>query len=71
MFFARSLAVRWMEKFAMPAPIEFGRLLQVAEGEEFVGAVQRLLEVKRRSPDLGLTPQIAPIWQFIETEQAD
>jgi hypothetical protein len=65
------LAVRWMEKFAMPAPIEFERLLGVAETEkDFLDAVQDLLEVKRRSPEMGLSPQVPPIQQFIERELA-
>jgi uncharacterized protein len=64
------LAVRWMERFAVPAPIEFDRLLQVAEGETFLGAVHELLEVKRRSPEMGMSPQIPPIQEFIEIELA-
>jgi predicted nucleotidyltransferase len=63
------LAVRWMERFATPAPIEFDRLLVVAETEkDFLGAVQGLLEVKRRSPEMGLSPQIPALQEFIETE---
>ncbi|MEO8023535.1 nucleotidyltransferase domain-containing protein [Polaromonas sp.] len=62
------LAVRWMERFSTPAPIEFDQLLRVADDEAFVGAVQELLEVKRRSPEMGLSPQIPPIQQFIESE---
>lgn len=62
------LAVRWMERFATPAPIEFHRLLEVAEEPAFIGAVQDLLEVKRRSPEMGLSPRIRPIQEFIEAE---
>jgi uncharacterized protein len=63
------LAVRWMEKLGTPAPIEFDRLLQVAETESgFLDAVQDLLEVKRRSPEMGLSPQIPAIQRFIEAE---
>lgn len=65
------LAVRWLERFGTPAPIEFDRLLQVAQQEqEFLLAVQELLELKRRSPEMGLSPQIPAIQRFIELELA-
>jgi len=64
------LAVRWMERFATPAPIEFDRLLNVAEDSAFLEAVQELLEVKRRAPEMGLSLQIPPIHRFIESELA-
>jgi len=65
------LAVRWIEKFATPAPIELGRLLEVVEKREGVlGAIDDLLELKRRSPEMGLSPPVPAIQRFIETELA-
>lgn len=62
------LAVRWMERYATPAPIEFERLLTMAHESDFLGAVQELLEVKRRSPEMGLSRRVPVIQDFIESE---
>lgn len=63
------LSVRWLEHYQTPAPIEFQRLLEFVEGEEGLGAaINDLLAVKRASPEMGLSPQIAPIQRFIERE---
>lgn len=63
------LSVRWLEHYQAPAPIEFQRLLEFVEGEEGLGsAIHDLLALKRESPELGLSPQVAPIQKFIERE---
>lgn len=63
------LSVRWLEHYQTPAPIEFQRLLEfVAGAEELSTAIEDLLAVKRESPEMGLSPQIAPIQKFIESE---
>ncbi len=63
------LSVRWLEKFSTPAPIEFEKLLETIEREpDLLRAIDDLITVKRASPELGLSPQIAPIQQFIERE---
>lgn len=63
------LSVRWLEHYQTPAPIEFQRLFELVEGEVGLGAaINDLLEVKRASPEMGLSPQIAPIQRFIERE---
>jgi predicted nucleotidyltransferase len=63
------LSVRWLEHYQTPAPIEFHRLLEFAANENGLGAaIHDLLEVKRASPEMGLSPQIAPIQRFIERE---
>ncbi len=65
------LSVRWLEHYQTPAPIEFHRLLEFVEKEEGLrSAINDLLELKRVSPELGLSPQIAPIQKFIENELA-
>lgn len=65
------LAVRWLERFSQPAPIEFERLLQVLDGEEgILEAIHELLALKRRSPELGLSEPVPPIQRFIEGELA-
>jgi predicted nucleotidyltransferase len=63
------LSVRWLEHYQTPAPIEFHRLLEFVEGEkELSMAINDLLELKRISPEMGLSPQIAAIQRFIERE---
>lgn len=63
------LSVRWLQHYQTPAPIEFQRLLEFAATEEGLGsAIEDLLAVKRESPEMGLSPQIAPIQQFVERE---
>ncbi|WP_454834627.1 nucleotidyltransferase domain-containing protein [Pseudomonas lini] len=63
------LSVRWLEQFDKPAPIEFDKLREVIDGEsELQQAIDDLLAIKRASPEMGLSPQIMPIQQFIERE---
>jgi len=63
------LAVRWMERFGTPAPIEFGKLVAMVESDQaLVRAIDALLEQKRMSPELGLSPQVPAIQDFIVSE---
>jgi uncharacterized protein len=63
------LAVRWLERYGKPAPIEFGKLLEVLDGDgPLLDAIDALLEQKRASPELGLSPQVPAIQQFIVDE---
>jgi uncharacterized protein len=63
------LAVRWIERERRPAPIVFQDLLELLPAsDELVQSITRLLEMKRRSPELGLAPRIDVINQFIEAE---
>jgi predicted nucleotidyltransferase len=63
------LAVRWLEKYGTAAPIEFDKLLTlIADQPALTGAIDALLERKRQSPEMGLSPQIPEIHGFIEDE---
>ena len=63
------LSVRWLEAYARPAPIEFGKLLHLIDGQsQLIGDIQELLAQKRASPEMGLAPQVASIHSFIEAE---
>lgn len=63
------LSVRWLEEFGTPAPIEFDRLRSVIEHElGLQQAIDELLAIKRASPEMGLSPRITPIQNFIERE---
>ncbi len=63
------LAVRWLERYGSAAPIEFSTLLEGIAGEPaLLKAIHALLELKRNSPELGLSPQIPEIHAFVERE---
>ena len=63
------LAVRWLERYGKPAPIEFHKLLETLDGDRaLLDAIDALLEQKRASPELGLSPQVPAIQQFIVRE---
>ncbi|UPG91232.1 nucleotidyltransferase domain-containing protein [Luteibacter aegosomaticola] len=63
------LAVRWLERYGKPAPIEFETLRTVIDpGTSLQKAIDDLLAVKRESPEMGLSPRIPPIQSFIEDE---
>ncbi len=65
------LATRWLERFGSAAPIEFNRLLEMIHDKPLlVDSINALLELKRNSPEMGLSPQIPPIQAFIEEELA-
>ena len=63
------LSVLWLEAYSKPAPIEFGKLLHLIDGQTMLVAdICELLERKRQAPEMGLAPQIASIHEFIEKE---
>lgn len=64
------LAVRWLERFGTPAPIEFDRLLATVDDRALLDAIDALLAQKRASPELGLSPQVPVIHEFIARELA-
>lgn len=63
------LAARWLLRNGSAAPIEFEKLLVHLDNEPAVRAeVDRLLVLKRASPELGKAPAIALLNAFIEAE---
>ena len=63
------LSVRWIERYASAPPTEFNGLLHLIENDQPLAiAIQTLLDLKRRSPELGDGPAIIPITQFVERE---
>ena len=63
------LSVRWIERYATAPPIEFIKLMHLVESDQpLVTAVLDLLNLKRRSPELGDGPAILPITQFVQKE---
>lgn len=65
------LSVRWLERFGTPAPIEFDKLLAMIETDHaLVNAIDALLAQKRVTPEMGLSPQVPAIQDFIAQELA-
>lgn len=63
------LSVRWIEAYGSAPPIEFNKLLHLVESDQsLVTAILALLDLKRRSPELGDGPAIVPITRFVEHE---
>jgi predicted nucleotidyltransferase len=63
------LAVRWLQRYATPAPIEFQALLHLIDDQpELVADIAALLARKRQGLEMGLAPPVASIHRFIETE---
>ncbi|MDH5355076.1 MAG: nucleotidyltransferase domain-containing protein [Gammaproteobacteria bacterium] len=64
------LAARWVQKYKTAAPIEFETLLDMLdESEENVlSEIRILLEKKRVTPELGLSPAVSVLNNFIEAE---
>lgn len=62
------LAIRYLENFNQPPPIEFQRLVKAVAPMEIQPAIERLLELKARTNELGLGPPIPEINRFIHSE---
>jgi predicted nucleotidyltransferase len=66
------LAARWVARTGAAAPVEFEKLLALLEGEpEVLSEVHKLLEQKRNTPELGRSPAVPLLNQFIESELGD
>jgi uncharacterized protein len=65
------LAARWVAKTGGAAPIEFEKLLTLLEHEpEVLTQVRSLLDLKRKTPELGLSKAVPELNEFIEAELA-
>lgn len=62
------LAVRWLERYGTPAPIEFGKLLHLINDQSLLADIDALLTRKRAAPEMGLDHPVASINAFIERE---
>jgi len=65
------LAIRWIERFGRPPPIEFDRLLAMLDGDDrLLGEIARLLEKKKAAGEMERAARIEPLNAFIESELA-
>ncbi len=66
------LAARWVRQYGAAPPIEFERLLTQLTGEPAVlDEVQKLLALKRSTPELGRAAAVPALNAFIEAELGD
>ncbi len=64
------LAIKWLEKYGVAAPIEFHRVLELVTDSELIDTIQQLLERKKVSEEKMLAPAIPLLNSFIESELA-
>lgn len=63
------LAVRWLERYGIPAPIEFDKMLHLIEDcPDLLADVKALLSQKRNMPELGRGPRVPSIDEFVLSE---
>lgn len=62
------LAILYIEEFALPPPIEFGKLVDAVAPADIVPGIQKLLKIKQNLPESGLGDPIPEINAFIEAE---
>jgi len=62
------LAIRYIQGFGQPPPVEFSTLVDKVAPREIVGPITRLLEIKRNTPEVGLGDAMPELNRFIEDE---
>jgi len=62
------LAIRYIQSGLGVPPVEFERLVETVAPRELRSGIAALLELKRRTPELGLGPPIPEIGDFIASE---
>lgn len=65
------LAVQWIERHGTPAPIEFGRLVSLLEGQtQLLADIEMLHQRKTAAAESALSDPVEGIHSFIEAELA-
>ena len=63
------LAIRWLERYRVAAPIEFEKLLHLlGDNYTLLADIEELLRKKRAAPEMGLEPPVESIHAYIEQE---
>ena len=62
------LAIRYIQERHQPPPVEFQRLVDAVAPESIHTPIADLLELKRRTPELGRGPTIPVLNEFIQAE---
>lgn len=61
-------AIRYIERTNAPPPVEFAKLMEATCPKSLVAPIERLLELKRRTPELGYGEPVPAINDYIESE---
>jgi len=61
-------AIRFIETHGTPPPVEFEKLLRLVSPKPLVPIIESLIELKRKTPEIGYGAQIPEINAFIEGE---
>lgn len=64
------LAIRYIQDFGQPPPVEFQVLVDRVAPREIVAGIGTLLELKKNSPEIGLGDSIPELNEFINSELA-
>ena len=62
------LAIRYIEADLGVPPVEFEKLVEAVAPEEIKPGIDKLLKLKRKTPELGMGDQIPEINKFIEQD---
>lgn len=62
------LAIRYIEQSDNPPPVEFQKLVDSVAPESIIPSINRLLAIKRNSPELGIGDPVSEINEFVEKE---
>lgn len=62
------LAIRFIEQYSQPPPVEFDRLVKAVAPDEIIPGIERLLESKRYTPEVGFCEPVPEINEFIQAE---
>ncbi|MGV3527229.1 MAG: DNA polymerase beta superfamily protein [Candidatus Sericytochromatia bacterium] len=66
------LAARWIAQTGMAAPVAFAELLSLLQGQpELLAEIDKLLEQKSQTPEMGRCQAVPILNRFIESELAD
>lgn len=62
------LAIRFIEENDTPPPVEFRKLVDAVAPKSIIPSIERLLDIKQHSPELGVGDSVPEINRFIEFE---
>ncbi len=61
-------AIRYLEKYSTPPPVEFEKLVSAVCPKELITIINTLIELKKKTPEIGYGDKIEEINVFIESE---
>ncbi len=62
------LAIRYLEKYSTPPPVEFEKLLSEVCPSELIPVIEKLIAAKKKTPEIGYGEKIQQINDFVASE---